>query len=143
MKHMCIIAFLAFQMLPHAAHALSCAPPVMTEETMMAAAVIFEGTVTASEETDEQPASKGMGGKSGLYTFTVKSAWKGVKAGDSVTVLRNTYWGDGFSKDVDYLVVAHKNGEQLEAHLCGLSMQLDQAAKPLEFLKKHIKDKAE
>lgn len=143
MRHLCIVAFLAFQMLPSAAHALSCVEPVMDEQAIESAAAIFEGTVVAvqSEMSRDNPSKMDV---SGVYAFKVTKAWKGVEEGATVEIGRNIYWGDGFKEGVEYLIVAEseQNG-MLVAGLCGLSGRLEHAGKSLEYLKKHYGAKGE
>lgn len=137
------LAFLAFSIvagLHVPAFALSCVEPVMTEKTIEEAEVIFEGTVTdVSTHGSLLQQLKGDMGKASIFTFKVTHSWKGAREGDSVNILRSTYWGDGFTEGKDYLVVAGKGRDGLlEAHLCGLSMPLEYSSKSLEFLKKHF-----
>lgn len=122
------------------AFALSCEVPVMNGEAVEKAKAIFEGAVVEADENafPSDKVRKDEMGKSGLYTFKVIKAWKGVKEGDLVKIRRNTYWGDGFAKDADYLIVAEsEKGGVLVAGLCGLSMPLQYAAKSLEYLEAH------
>lgn len=129
---------LAFLLLPFSpAQALSCAEPVMDAKAIESAAVIFEGTV--SERGDEVQKGTDDMRKSRVFTFTVSKAWKGTEAGATVAVWRNTYWGDDFAEGVEYLVVAHKDGDVLEAGLCGLTARKEHAEKSLKALEKHFK----
>lgn len=135
-----LFVFLSMQMFSTPAFALSCAEPVMNAQAVANAQAIFEGTVVEADENafPSDSVRKDAMGKSGLYTFRVTKAWKGVQEGDMVKIRRNTYWGDGFVKDADYLIVAETQTDGvLVAGLCGLSMPLNHAAKSLEYLKAH------
>jgi hypothetical protein len=49
-------------------------------------------------------AIKGRGGRTEdlrVYNFTVTHGWKGTAVGQSVDVLFNSYWGDGFAEGED------------------------------------------
>ncbi len=118
---------------PLTAHALSCAPPVLDKELVKSSSIIFEGTVQKSRalnmlEKTKRFIKKRGGDKSNLlmYEFIVTRAWKGVKIGDIVKVLRNTYWGDEFRVDgTIYLAIGlEKEHDYYRAHLCGATNAL-------------------
>lgn len=140
--HICILAFLAFQMLPSTAHALSCAAPVMDEKAIEGAIAIFEGTMVAVQsETPQSDRAPSKMDVSGVYAFKVTKSWKGVEEGATVEIARNIYWGDGFEKGVDYLIVAETaENDTLVAGLCGLSARVEHADKSLKYLKKHYSE---
>lgn len=141
MRHFCVLAFVAFQLLaPHQVHALSCAPPVLNAQAIDTSDLIFEGTVTGEKDASEQDSKMGP---TKIFTFSVTKAWKGTESGAVVEVARNTYWGDGFAKETPYLVFAHndKSGTAV-AGLCGLSQRVQHADKALEYLDKHFADRA-
>lgn len=142
MRHFCVFAFLAFQLLaPHQAFALSCAPPVLNAQAVDTSDLIFEGTVTDEKEASVQESKMGP---TKIFTFSVTKAWKGTESGAVVEVARNTYWGDGFAKETTYLVVASKDKSGAAvAGLCGLSQRVEHADKALEFLDKHFAKPAE
>ena len=85
------------------AHALSCAVPQVDDTVIEGALVIFEGVVKSSRSLsfiDKLNIKIGdlnqIGGKLKdlrVYAFRVTNTWKGVKQGEEVQVLRNTYWG--------------------------------------------------
>lgn len=120
------------------AAALSCAPPVVNEETIQNAAVIFEGVVTAERKMvgGEQEDVVEKLEATATYTFQVTRAWKGVAKGSVVQVQRNTYWGDGFDMGQAYLVFGTqgKEGAPLTAGLCGPTVLLQQAGPYKEAL---------
>ena len=64
-----------------------------------------------------------------VYTFTVTHGWKGAAKGQSVEVLFNSYWGDGFAEGVAYLVVSPRQvGKLFWAPLCGHTLDVKHAA---------------
>lgn len=113
------------------ASALSCAQPVVNEETIQNASAIFEGVVTAERKMvgGEQDDVVQKLEKTATYTFQVTRAWKGVAKGSVVEVQRNTYWGDGFAMGQPYLVFGthRKEGSPLTAELCGPTVPLQYA----------------
>ena len=123
----------------HTALALSCARPSMDQSVIDGAVAIFEGTAGPKRSLDfrERVAIKvnpieGKGGGTenfGIYRFTVTNGWKGVTAGQSVDVLFNNYWGDGFAEGGTYLVVSTQQvGDLFWAPLCGHTIDLKHAA---------------
>ena len=127
----------------HSARALSCVPPEMNAEVFSGSAAIFVGRMV-----DERPPSqldrqeleaRGLAGidpnKIRLFGFSVSRAWKGVTPGQRVIVARDTYWGDGFSREASYLVVAESRaGDMLITALCGNTQHLDHAGPQIEKL---------
>lgn len=110
------------------AHALSCAPPQLTQHTLESAAAIFEGVVVADRRDDVNivPGSEEALDKNVTYSFLVSKAWKGVTDGETVNVRRNIYWGDGFQMGKAYLVFAERKDQEgvFLAGLCGLTSDL-------------------
>lgn len=128
------------------AAALSCAQPVVDEETIQNASAIFEGVVTGERklvggEQDEDVVQKLEA--TATYTFQVTRAWKGVAKGSVVHVARNTYWGDGFTMGQPYLVFGThpKEGAPLTAELCGPTIALQYAAPYKEALAQFYEDR--
>lgn len=129
------------------AHALSCAAPSMNATVYDNSAIIFEGMVKTKRELTraerESLSKQGLMTKGGdmtnlrAYEFTVTTGWKNAQPGQEVTILRNTYWGDGFAGDRAYLVVARDYGGFFEAPLCGNTMPSQSAQAQIEFLTKH------
>jgi hypothetical protein len=127
----------------HSARALSCAPPEMDADVFSGSVAIFIGRMV-----NDRPPSKperqalevrGLAGidpdKIRLFGFSVSRAWKGVTPGQRVIVARDTYWGDSFSREVSYLVVAESSaGDILITALCGNTQHLDHAGPQIERL---------
>lgn len=136
-----------FLLVPSHAHALSCVAPQMNAQVFDNSAVIFEGTAIVKRElskTEEQQlAAHDIKTKGGTldnlkaFEFRVERAFKGVEAGEQITVLRNTYWGDTFSMGTKYLVVANEYAGMYMAPLCGNSMASEYAGEMLTFLENH------
>ncbi len=125
---------------PSAALGLSCARPNLDISTIDAAIMIFEGTAGRKRSLDHRErvavrshAIKGKGGSIEdlkAYSFTVTRGWKGAVSGQSVDVLFNSHWGDGFSAGEGYLVVSPQRVENLFwSPLCGHTIDLKHAAK--------------
>ncbi len=129
-------AFLFFA--PATAHALSCAPPQYTKQSVDNAAAIFEGVVVGDRRDDVnvKPGQEAALDKSVSYSFLVSRAWKGVTDGETVVVRRNIYWGDGFQMGGTYLVFAERRDADgvLVAGLCGLTGGLEYAGETRKFL---------
>ena len=126
-------------LLPSAAFGLSCARPSLDEAAIDAAVVIFEGTagpkraLDSREEAVIRPdALEAIGGSLKdlrVYSFTVTQGWKGAARGQTVDVLFNSYWGDGFAGGEAYLVVSPRHvGNLFWAPLCGHTIDLRYAA---------------
>ena len=126
-------------LLPSAAFGLSCARPSLDEAAIDAAVVIFEGTAGPKRSLDSRDEAvvrpdviEAMGGSIKdlrVYSFTVTQGWKGATAGQSVDVLFNTYWGDGFAEGEAYLVVSPRQvGTFFWAPLCGHTIDMRAAA---------------
>ncbi len=113
------------------AHALSCAAPQLTAHTLESAAAIFEGVVVADRRDDVNivPGAEEALDKNVSYSFLVSKAWKGVTDGETVTVRRNVYWGDGFHMGKAYLVFAERKDQDgvFLSGLCGLTTELEHA----------------
>ena len=127
------------------AQALSCMAPEMTEEVYATSAAIFIGRMVAdrpaSRAERQRLEERGLGGidpdKIRLFELIVERAWKGATSGRRVLVARDTYWGDGFSPEVSYLVVADSRaGEIFLVGLCSNTQPLDSASPQVEFLER-------
>jgi hypothetical protein len=125
--------------LPGPAFGLSCARPSLDETTINSAIMIIEGTAGPKRSLNFREraavrvhAIESLGGRTGdlrVYSFTVTQGWKGAATGQSVDVLFNTYWGDGFAKGGTYLVVSPQQvGNLLWAPLCGHTIDVKHAA---------------
>ncbi len=125
--------------LPGAAFGLSCARPSLDETAVNAAIMIFEGTAGPIRSLDflersavRMHAIETKGGNAEdlrVYSFTVTRGWKGATTGQSVDVLFNSYWGDGFAEGEAYLVVSPRQvGNLFWAPLCGHTIDLRHAA---------------
>jgi hypothetical protein len=125
--------------LPGAAFGLSCARPSLDETAIDAAIMIFEGTAGSKRALDlrEKAAVRiysidsiyGSAEDLKVYGFTVTQGWKGATTGQSVDVLFNGYWGDGFAEGEAYLVVSPRRvGNLFWAPLCGHTIDVRHAA---------------
>ena len=126
-------------LLPSAAFGLSCARQSLDEAAIDAAVVIFEGTAGAKRSLDSREKAvirtdviESIGGSLKdlrVYSFTVTRGWKGATAGQSVDVLFNSYWGDGFAEGEAYLVVSPRQvGTLFWVPLCGHTIDMRAAA---------------
>lgn len=150
LKHI-LFSALAVVLMTSQAHALSCVAPHMNAQVFDNSAVIFEGTAIIKRElskTEEQQlAEHDIKTKGGTlenlkaFEFRVERAFKGTEAGEQITVLRNTYWGDTFAVGTKYLVVADTYGGLYQAPLCGSSMASEYAQDMLTFLEDHTAKK--
>ena len=122
-----------------AAFARSCVRPSLDETAVAAAVVIFEGIAgpkrllgireRAVVRTDAIVAKGGRTEDLRAYGFMVTRGWKGATRGQSVDVLFNTYWGDGFAEGESYLVVSPRQVKNLFwTPLCGHTIVLRHAA---------------
>jgi hypothetical protein len=127
----------------HSARALSCVPPEMNADVFSGSAAIFVGRMVddrpPSEPERQELEARGLAGidpdKIRLFGFSVSRAWKGVTPGERVIVARDTYWGDAFSREASYLVVAESRaGDILITALCGNTQHLDHADRQIEIL---------
>ncbi len=125
--------------LPGAAFGLSCARPSLDEAAIDAAILIFEGTAGPKRSLDfreraavRMNAIEAKGGRTEdlrVYSFTVTRGWKGAVTGQSIDVLFNSYWGDGFAQGEAYLVVSPRQvGNLFWAPLCGHTIDVRHAA---------------
>ncbi len=140
MKRYLAIAVVALGLFsPGAAFGLSCARPPLDETAIDAAIMIFEGTAGVKRSLDfreraavRRHAIEAKGGRSGdlkVYSFKVTRGWKGAATGQSVDVLFNGYWGDGFAEGEAYLVVSPRRvGNLFWAPLCGHTKDVRYAA---------------
>ncbi len=126
-------------LLPGAAFGLSCARPSLDETAIDAAVMIFEGTAGPKRSLDFRERAnvrmhtieaKGRGTEDlRVYSFTVTLGWKGAASGQSVDVLFNSYWGDGFAEGEAYLVVSPQQvGNLFWSPLCGHTIDVRHAA---------------
>lgn len=126
-------------LLPGAAFGLSCAAPRLDETAVGAAITIFEGIAAPKRSLDARELAavrmheiESKGGSTTdlrIYSFAVTRGWKGVATGQSVDVLVNTYWGDGFAEGETYLVVSPRQvGNLFWAPLCGHTVNVRYAA---------------
>ncbi len=124
---------------PGAAFGLSCARPSLDETAIDAAIMIFEGTAGPKRSLDFRDraavrthAIDAIGGGTEdlrVYRFAVTRGWKGAARGQSVDVLFNSYWGDGFAEGGAYLVVSPRQvGNLFWAPLCGHTIDVRYAA---------------
>jgi len=86
--------------------ALSCAPPSFDQMAIEQADIIFEGSIVSLVPGDNGVIKDGNYTEEALFEVIVP--WKGVHKGDSVTILRNSYWGNHSTEDQTYLVVGQK-----------------------------------
>jgi hypothetical protein len=126
---------------PATAHALSCAPLHVDSARVARAAAIFEGVATAPPPREDAAIEPGVAAamdKDALFTFLVSKSWKGVTEGETVTVRRNLYWGDGFRTGQAYLVFAEGRDRDgvLVAGLCGPTVAAEHADSLRETLQK-------
>lgn len=116
-----------------AAYALSCAAPVLNETVLENAQVVFEGTSENVRDLTRQERktliSKKIAAKGGsveslkVFDLVVVKGWKGVKEGERVQVVRNTYWGDTFTEGEQYFILsAQKIDDLYITHLCDHTM---------------------
>ena len=137
---MAIFAMALSLLLPNAAFGLSCARPNLDEAAIKSSVLIVEGIAGPKRPLNllERGAVKmnAINGKGGtikdlrVYRFTVTQGWKGASAGETVNVLFNSYWGDGFAEGESYLVVSPQQvGRLFWAPLCGHTIDLDFAAR--------------
>ena len=133
------------------AHALSCAQPKLDEAIITNSVAVFEGVAgnkygltwrqKASVEKDRLTGKfAGMDNLS-VYDFRVTKNWKGVTAGQTVTILFNTYWGDNYLPGSHFLIVSPQQIDDMYwTPLCGNSIDLDWARKngDLELLEEVI-----
>ncbi len=126
--------------LPNAAFGLSCARPHLDKTTIDAAVMIFEGIAGPKRSLNfrekavmRMHAIKGRGGSIEdlrVYEFKVTRGWKATATGQSVDVLFNSYWGDGFASGEAYLVVIPQQiGNLFWSPLCGHTIDVKHAAK--------------
>ncbi len=137
--------------LPGAAFGLSCARPSLDETAIDAAIMIFEGTAGPKRSLNfreravvRMHAIEAKGGRIEdlkVYSFTVTRGWKGAATGQSVDVLFNSYWGDGFAEGEAYLVVCPRQvGNLFWAPLCGHTIDMRYAGDigSLAMLERHV-----
>lgn len=132
-------------------YALSCAQPKLTEVVITDSVAIFEGVAGQKHALNRQQRASVEGDKptgrfAGLenlsvYDFTITKSWKGVTAGQTVSILFNTAWGDNYVPGGDFLIVSPQQiGDMFWTPLCGNSIDLEWAGKmgDLELLEEII-----
>ena len=142
MKQLLLIAicFVVLTCVSDRVYALSCAPPKLEKSIITNSIAVFEGVAGKKHSlTWKQKAAVKVGnliGKSAgvenlsVYNFTVTKSWKGVSAGDTVSILFNTYWGDNYVPNGAFLIVSPQQiGGMFWTPLCGNSMDLKWARK--------------
>ena len=121
-------------------YALSCAAPKLNENIIKDSAAIFEGVagkkhgLTWMQKTAVMMNTlTGRGGdiaKLSVYDFTVTRSWKGTAAGQNVSILFNTSWGDNYLSGGEFLIVSPQQvGDMFWTPLCGNSIDLAWARK--------------
>jgi hypothetical protein len=121
-------------------HALSCAQPKLDEATIKNSVAVFEGVAGNKHSlTWQQKASVKMDRLTGrfagvenlsVYDFRVTKNWEGVTAGQTVTILFNTTWGDNYVPGSYFLIVSPQQiGGMYWTPLCGNSIDLEWARK--------------
>lgn len=119
-------------------YALSCAAARLNGEIIGTASVIFEGASAEPRELTRKeraafklhnlPMKGGDSSNLRVFDFKVGKPWKGVTAGQTVSILYNTYWGDMFPPQQDFLVVGVKKlGDLFWVPLCGNTVPLEHA----------------
>ena len=139
-RSMIVVATALSLLLPNTAFGLSCARPNLDEVAIKSSVLIFEGTAGPKRPLNlrERAAVKfgGIKGRGGatedlrVYRFTVTHRWKGTFAGETINVLFNSSWGDGFAAGETYLVVSPQQiGRLFWSPLCGHTIDLEHAAR--------------
>ncbi len=122
------------------AHALSCAQPKLDEAIITNSSAVFEGVagnkhgLTWRQKTSVKKVrlTGRFAGVENLsvYDFKVTKNWKGVIAGQTVTILFNTTWGDNYVPGSNFLIVSPQQiGDMYWTPLCGNSIDLEWARK--------------
>ena len=122
------------------AHALSCAQPKLDDAIITNSAAVFEGVagnkhaLTWKQKTNVKKVrltGKFAGVENlSVYDFKVTKNWKGVIAGQTVTILFNTTWGDSYVPGSNFLIVSPQQiGGMHWTPLCGNSIDLEWARK--------------
>lgn len=125
------------------AHALSCTMPVLNQQAIEGVSLIFEGKVLSEDGKEVGPAFPGTKTSDlSKFTFSIEKLWKGDVQGAKVQIIRDVYWGDGFTVGSEYLVVATGNDGKFYANLCGNTTPLSMAGDKLEILKIQFKQGA-
>ena len=137
MRRLVLVAALGLYF-PGVAFGLSCARPSLDETAIDSAIMIFEGTAGPKRSLDlrEKEAVRLYAIEAifdsaedlKVYGFTVTQGWKGATTGQSIDVLFNSYWGDGFAEGETYLVVSPRQvGNLFWAPLCGHTIDMRHA----------------
>lgn len=146
MKRYALI-FLALTIFPSQAMALSCAQPMVNEETVGQTDLIFEGRPIEIIKGKKYVDKDGRLNHSKLgnpmdahitYKFSVEKLWKGDIPDKEVLMVKNGYWGDTFKVNDAYLVFASKKDDQYESPLCGNTTSLYYAGDKIQKLKNLI-----
>lgn len=146
-----LLLWLLLTCLSGGSYALSCAQPKLTEVVITDSVAIFEGVAGQKHALNRQQRASVEGDKptgrfAGLenlsvYDFTITKSWKGVTAGQTVSILFNTAWGDNYVPGGDFLIVSPQQiGDMFWTPLCGNSIDLEWAGKmgDLELLEEII-----
>jgi hypothetical protein len=65
-----------------------------------------------------------------VFDFTVTKNWKGLTAGQTVSILFNTTWGDSYVPGRNFLIVSPRQiSDMYWTPLCGNSIDMDWAQK--------------
>ena len=77
------------------------------------------------------------------FEFSIDTLWKGEIDSTSVMISRNIYWGDTFTVDQEYLVIAHEQDGDYRTHICGLTTHAENelAIERIEFLNTYFNRK--
>jgi len=122
------------------AYALSCAQPKLTEAVITNSVAVFEGVAGKKHAlTWQQKVNVKKYKLTGrfaslenlsVYDFTVTKNWKGVAAGQTVSILFNTTWGDNYLPGSHFLIVSPQQiSDMYWTPLCGNSINLEWARK--------------
>lgn len=115
------------------ADACSCAPPGTPRAELKHADAVFTGRVVAVEAEDEEPGFRRL-----AVRFALDAAWKGVPAGDEVTVKtaeQSAACGYFFEPEEEYLVYAYADDAGgLTTGLCARNAPLAEADEDLAAL---------
>jgi hypothetical protein len=115
------------------AEACSCTPPGSPRAELEHADAVFTGRVVAVEAEDEESGFRRL-----AVRFALDAAWKGVPAGDEVTVKtaeQSAACGYSFEPEEEYLVYAYaSDAGGLTTGLCTRNAPLSQADEDLAAL---------
>jgi len=135
-----LLPFLLLTCLSGKAHALSCAQPKLDEAIITNSVAVFEGvagdkhglTWLQKASVQKERLTGRFAGVENLsvYDFRVTKNWKGVTAGQTVSILFNTAWGDNYVPGANFLIVSPQQiSDMYWTPLCGNSIDLEWARK--------------